>query len=117
MLAFLDVDMTEQSHPLFFENSDTLVVPSRARVHLPADLRFRLDWGFPLKDVESAGSRSATSDSTSRNRSSSDVIGPQFRQRLQKHAPIRFKQLVQRFHVEIDPSGVLRVTGEDKGSG
>ena len=56
LCTFLDVGVTEQSHPLFFEDNDTLVGTGVGLEFIyRQNLRFRLDWGFPLKDMESAG--------------------------------------------------------------
>ena len=56
LCTFLDVGVTEQSHPLFFEEDETLVGTGVGLEFIyRQNFRFRLDWGFPLRDMESAG--------------------------------------------------------------
>ncbi|MDG2292255.1 MAG: hypothetical protein P8L37_06320, partial [Phycisphaerales bacterium] len=54
--AFIDAGATMQSSRYFYENNNTLVGTGVGIEFLyRQNFRFRLDWGFPLKDMESAG--------------------------------------------------------------
>ena len=56
LCAFIDAGMTMQSHRTFFETDDTLIGTGVGfEILYKQNIRFRLDWGFPLKDLPAAG--------------------------------------------------------------
>ncbi|MBM44187.1 MAG: hypothetical protein CMJ36_04140 [Phycisphaerae bacterium] len=56
LCAFIDAGTTMQSHRTFFESDETLIGTGVGfEILYKQNLRFRLDWGFPLKDLPAAG--------------------------------------------------------------
>ncbi len=56
LCGFLDYGMVMPADPLFFENNETLIGAGVGLEFLfRTNFRFRLDWGFPLRDLPSAG--------------------------------------------------------------
>ena len=56
LCGFLDYGMVIPADPLFFESNETLIGAGVGLEFLfRTNFRFRLDWGFPLRDLPSAG--------------------------------------------------------------
>ncbi len=56
LCAFIDAGTTMQSHRAFFETDNTLIGTGVGfEILYKQNIRFRLDWGFPLKDLPAAG--------------------------------------------------------------
>ena len=56
LCAFFDYGLLMQSSPQFFESNETLMGAGVGLEFLfRTNFRFRLDWGFPLKDLPAAG--------------------------------------------------------------
>ena len=56
LCAFFDYGLLMQSDPLFYESNETLMGAGVGLEFLfRSNFRFRLDWGFPLKDLPAAG--------------------------------------------------------------